>query len=80
MSREHVKEVDPEDSPFADWYREGSEIPVCHPLPHCSAYINFPAPDEMVWVVENHKTGERKIEHFDGGGDVETEPIEYENE
>lgn len=55
---------DPEPNPFAEWYQTGADIPVCHPIPHCSARVSFRREDEMRWIVENHRTGERTIETF----------------
>lgn len=63
--------------PFAAWYRAGEDIPVCHPIPSCSARVSFPREDEMQWIVENHRTGERTIETF-RSINHETEEIDYE--
>lgn len=52
------------DSPFSSWYVEGEPLPVTHPIPHCSAHIEFPSPDTLVWEVTNHKTGETSTETF----------------
>ena len=52
------------DSPFADWYQEGQPLPVCHPVPHCSATIRFPDPGTLVWEVEDHKNEKSYTERF----------------
>lgn len=54
-----------DDSPFADWYDEGNAIPVCHPLPECSATIEFADEDTLIWEVTNHETGKTYTERFE---------------
>jgi len=68
-----------DDSPFAEWYQEGKPLPVCHPIPHCSATVTFPTAHTIEWEVTNHKTGETTIESFyltdaDGPKDVARRP------
>lgn len=55
---------DSDESTFSEWYREGSALPVCHPIPYCSATITFPTPETIRWDVTNHKTGETSTETF----------------
>lgn len=53
------------ESPFADWYAEGQPLPVCHPIPHCSATIKFPDPGTLVWEVTDHKNEKSYTERFE---------------
>lgn len=52
-------------SPLAEWYNEGSPIPVVHPIPEVSATINFPEEGVIEWKTHNHETGKQTAERFE---------------
>jgi len=49
---------------FADWYEPGSVIPVCHPVPHCTATIEFIDVETIEWTVIDHKNERELTERF----------------
>lgn len=53
-----------EHTTFEEWYSEGGPIPVCHPVPECTAHIKFPDPGKLVWTVTDHKLDKTYEETF----------------
>ena len=49
---------------FANWYEPGSAFPVCHPVPHCTATIEFVDLTTIEWTVVDHKHDDEFTERF----------------